>query len=372
MLTYAAAFLTATLLAWVTTPLLRALALRLGAVSASGGRNVNRREIPRLGGVAIACSTLGPLIILFFVQTEVARIVRLSSTPVVGMMIGAAAMCAMGALDDVRPQRAGTKLIIQVLVALLAYSAGFHIPSLYLPWLGAVSVGPLDLPLTLLWIVGITNAVNLIDGLDGLAAGIALCAAATNLVVAVASGAVLVAIVMAAMMGALFGFLYYNFNPARIFMGDSGSYFLGFTLATASLAGSQKASTAVSLLVPILALGLPIFDTLLSVIRRILERRSLFSPDRGHIHHKLLDLGLTHRRAVLALYSVSLLFALSALAISLGRDWVVGVALLVAALLVAGLVRTSRFVSRASGEGAPLSSTPEDEADASRRAERPR
>src|SRR5690606_22890845 len=143
----------------------------------------------------------------------------------------------------------------------------------------------------------------LIDGLDGLAAGVVFFAGVTNFVVAYISGSVMTALIMAAMLGSVLGFLIYNFNPARIFMGDSGSYLLGYVLAVTALAGaSQKASTAVALLVPIVALGVPIFDTLFTIVRRFLERRPIFSPDRGHVHHRLLDLGLTHRRAVVILY----------------------------------------------------------------------
>jgi UDP-GlcNAc:undecaprenyl-phosphate/decaprenyl-phosphate GlcNAc-1-phosphate transferase len=188
----------------------------------------------------------------------------------------------------------------------------------------------------------VTNAVNLIDGLDGLAAGVSFFAAFTSFVIASLSGSVFVALTMAALMGALVGFLFFNFNPARIFMGDSGSYFLGFVLATTALAGGglqQKASTAVSLLVPVLALGVPIFDTLFSMFRRLIERRPIFSADRGHVHHRLLDLGLTHRRAVIFLYGVSSLLAAGAIAVSLGRSWHVGLALLSVSLVFVGLVR---------------------------------
>jgi UDP-GlcNAc:undecaprenyl-phosphate/decaprenyl-phosphate GlcNAc-1-phosphate transferase len=147
---------------------------------------------------------------------------------------------------------------------------------------------------------------------------------------------------MASLMGALLAFLFYNFNPARIFMGDSGSYFLGFLLATSSImAPLQKASTTVSLLVPIVALGLPIFDTLFSMLRRYLERRPMFSADRGHVHHRLLDMGITHRRAVVTLYGASVVLAASAIAIALGRDWEVGLGLLGASVVLAGLMRAS-------------------------------
>jgi UDP-GlcNAc:undecaprenyl-phosphate/decaprenyl-phosphate GlcNAc-1-phosphate transferase len=173
-------------------------------------------------------------------------------------------------------------------------------------------------------------------------------AAITNLVVAYVTGSTFVAATMSAVLGSVLGFLFFNFNPARIFMGDSGSYFLGFVLGTMSLAGSsQKASTAVALLVPVLALGLPIMDTLFSIVRRFLERRPLFRADRGHIHHRLLDMGLTHRRAVLILYGVCLILTRAAIGVSLGRAWTVGVALLVSSIVVAGVARFAVSFERA-------------------------
>ena len=163
-------------------------------------------------------------------------------------------------------------------------------------------------------------------------------------VVAVLSGTIMVALLMAAVLGAVIGFLFYNFNPARIFMGDSGSYFLGYLLATTSLLGSmQRASTAVSLLVPILAMGVPIFDTLFAMVRRFLERRPIFSPDRGHVHHRLLDMGITHRRAVLILYGLSTVFTAAAIGVSLGKSWQIGVALVVLSVVLIGFVRFAGY-----------------------------
>lgn len=339
MLAYLAAFVVAAALSALLTPLMRIVAFRIGAVSSTGGRNINTTVMPRLGGVSIAVATIAPLAMLFFVRSEVANVVRGQSGLVLGLAAGAVTMCIVGAWDDIRPVRALHKLAVQVLCALAAYYAGFRIQAISLPFFDSLDMGVFALIVTVIWIVGVTNAVNLIDGLDGLAAGIVFCAAGTNLIVAAIGGSVLVAVTMAATMGSLFGFLFYNFNPAKIYMGDSGSYFLGFVLATISLSGNQKASTAVSLLVPILALGVPIFDTLFSIVRRTLERRPLFAADRGHLHHRLLDMGLTHKRAVLTLYSLSLAFAISAVAMSLGRDWQTGAAILLAAALVAGLVR---------------------------------
>jgi UDP-GlcNAc:undecaprenyl-phosphate GlcNAc-1-phosphate transferase len=258
-----------------------------------------------------------------------------------GIIAGGTALCLIGAVDDVRGLRASHKLLAQVVVATLAYTWGFRIDAVSLPIVGTLSMGVFALPVTIVWIVGITNAMNLIDGLDGLAAGVAFFGALTSFVIAHVTGNAFVALLSAGLMGVLAGFLFFNFNPARIFMGDSGSYFLGFVLATLSLSGAlqQKASTAVSLLVPVIALGLPIFDTFFTMLRRFLERRSIFSPDRGHIHHRLLDLGLTHRRAVIVLYGVCVVLTAAAIAVSLGRAWQTGVALLFASVVLIALVR---------------------------------
>lgn len=346
MTTNTLAFALALVVSLALTPLMALLAVRLGAVSDVGGRNVNTREVPRLGGVAVAVATLLPLVLLFFLRDDVTRLLEDETRTVVGVGIGAALSCLLGAVDDVRRVPARIKLLGQLLFAVLAYAVGCRIGLVELPLLGRIDASILSLPLTVIWIVGITNAVNLIDGLDGLAAGVVFCAAATNLIVAAIGGHLMVAVVMSALMGALLGFLFFNFNPATIFMGDSGSYFAGFLLAASSLVGNQKASTAVSLLVPILALGVPIFDTLFSIARRALARRPVFSPDRGHIHHKLLDRGLTHRRSVLILYVFSLLLALSGLMMSIDRDWTTGAAILLASVLVFGLFRLASTIAR--------------------------
>jgi UDP-GlcNAc:undecaprenyl-phosphate GlcNAc-1-phosphate transferase len=338
---YLIAFVAALVTCTALTPLARWLALRYGAVSDPGGRNVHERSIPRLGGIAIALAWGIPLLTLVIFHSACRALVGEHDRHLTGVVGGGALLCVVGALDDVRGLKAVHKLAAQVLVAAGAFALGFRIEAVFLPFVGTLEMGAFALPITVLWIVGITNAVNLIDGLDGLAAGIAFFAAFTSFVVAHLSGSVFVALTMATLMGALVGFLFFNFNPARIFMGDSGSYFLGYLLATTALAGGvqQKASTAVSLLVPVIALGLPIFDTLFSMFRRVLERRPIFSPDRGHVHHRLLELGLTHRRAVMVLYGVSVILAAGAIAVSLGRSWEVGVALFSVSAVFVGLVR---------------------------------
>lgn len=346
MRSYIAAFVIATVVAAVLTPIVRRLALRYDIVSRAGARDVHAGVIPRMGGIAICLALFVPVIGILFVEAGAARAFEDELSRVIALAVGGVAMCFLGAVDDVRGVRAIYKLAFQVAVASAAFFAGFRIDFVMAPFIGVLPMGIFALPVTVLWVVLIVNAVNLIDGLDGLAAGVVFFAGLTNFVVAYISGSIMSALIMAALLGAVLGFLFYNFNPARIFMGDSGSYLLGFVLAQTALIGtSQKASTAVSLLVPVVALGVPIFDTLFTMGRRYLERRPIFSPDRGHVHHRLLDLGITHRRAVLVLYGVSCIFTVLSIGIYLGRSWQIGVAMLAASVVVIGLARFVGYFS---------------------------
>jgi UDP-GlcNAc:undecaprenyl-phosphate GlcNAc-1-phosphate transferase len=334
------ALVVALLVVAVATPVVRLMALRLGAVALPGGRHVHQTSMPRLGGVAICLGFFVPLAVLYVASPDVAVMFRAIPQRMFGLFVGGVAMCVVGIVDDTRGIRAVYKLLFQIAIAVFAFMCGFRIMAVHLPLIGDVNMWALALPLTVFWIVGVINAVNLIDGLDGLAAGVVFFAATTNFVVAWLSAAPLVALLSGAIAGAVLGFLIYNFNPARIFMGDSGSYFLGYVLAVSALIGTaQKASTAISLLVPIMALGVPIFDTLFAMVRRMVERRPIFSPDRGHIHHRLLDMGLTHRRAVMIIYAVCGVFTIAAIGVSLERTWQVGAALLGASAALVGLVR---------------------------------
>jgi UDP-GlcNAc:undecaprenyl-phosphate GlcNAc-1-phosphate transferase len=338
MRTYLLSFVVTAAIAALLTPIVRRVAMRLGAVSNPGGRNVNARSVPRLGGIAIAVAAACTMTMLLGIESGVSVLIQKEPRQVIGLLCGSLIVFAVGVLDDTRRVRAVYKLLAQVGAACIAYGSGFRIDAVSLPFGGAMEMGVFSLPMTVLWIVGVVNAINLIDGLDGLAGGIVFFAGLTNFVVAYMGGNVFLAAIMATMLGAIAGFLVFNFNPARIFMGDSGSYFLGFLIGTTSI--SYKASTTVALLVPMIALGVPIFDTLFTILRRFLERRPLFSPDRGHIHHRLLDMGLTHRRAVLTLYGVSIVFTLAAVAIALGRDWQGGIAIAFAALVAIALFRS--------------------------------
>jgi UDP-GlcNAc:undecaprenyl-phosphate GlcNAc-1-phosphate transferase len=355
MRSYLAAFALALIAGLLLTPLVRSLALHRGAVGRSGNRHVHAGKVPRLGGLALAFGWSLTLGLFLSLQGFGADTLERARLQVLGVTVGALSLCIVGAVDDIRGLRVAYKLLAQVLVAGLAYACGFRIEAVSLPIFGTLSMGVFAAPITILWIVGITNAMNLIDGLDGLAAGVSFFAALTGFVVAVINGSPLVALVLAPLMGVLLAFLVFNFNPAKIFMGDSGSYFLGYVLATTSLAGAvqQKASTAVSLLVPMIALGLPIFDTLFSMVRRYLERRPIFAPDRGHVHHRLLEIGLTHRRAVMLLYGVSVMFAACAITISLGRSWQTGFALLAASFVMIILVRFTGYFGDVLRAGRP-------------------
>ena len=297
------------LIAALATPLVLRLATWFDALDTPGTRKVHRKAVPRLGGLAVFAAFLGTLVAVWFLGNQISRILDNDLFRLIVILAGGGIVLALGALDDLRGLRAKHKLAVEVLVALMLCAVGVRINTLHLPGMFEIHFGLWSWPITVMWIVGIANAMNLIDGLDGLATGIAAITCAPIALFALASGQILAACVMLSLLGALLGFLIYNFNPAKIFLGDSGSLFVGFMLASISVYCSVKAPMVVGLAAPALALGLPLFDTLESVIRRVLERRSLFSADAGHLHHRLLRRGLTHRRAVLLMYGTTLLAA---------------------------------------------------------------
>lgn len=343
MVSVVIALLISSAVALVATPLIRDWAIRRGIVDEPGGRRVHARVTPRLGGVAIMLGFFSPLALVLSLETEVAKGFLAAPQHVVGLLLGAVIVGAVGAIDDLRSVGPWPKLAAQAAAACIAFAFGYRIEAVDIPWVGTLELGLLSLPITVCWFLGVINALNLIDGLDGLAAGIAFFAATSNGVIAHFNGASVVALLSAALAGSLLGFLRYNFSPASIFMGDSGSMFLGFVLAATALVGATaKSSTAVAILAPLVALGVPIFDTMLAMIRRTLARQSMFAADRGHIHHTLLDLGLTHRRAVLFLYGSTVALCCAAIAIAFGRSWQVGSAIVVVFFVLSLLARTVR------------------------------
>jgi len=345
MLSSLAAFVLAVIVTALLTPLVRRGALTMGAVDEPGARRVHTRRIPRLGGIAIVMGFFVPGVVLFGFGTHAARIFVASSHITLGLVVGGTLVAAAGFVDDVRGLGAKRKLLLQMAAGAVAYACHMRIEAIELPGMGIYKLGWLALPVTVAWIVATINALNLIDGLDGLAAGVTFFACVTNFVIAMLTGNFYIELVSAALGGAVVGFLFYNFNPAQIFMGDSGSMFLGFVLGAASLmgAGSQKSSTLIAIIVPILALGLPIMDMLITIARRFLERRSIFAADRGHIHHRLLDMGLTHRRTVLSLYLLCVIFTVVALVTYVGRQWQVGAALAALTAVLVGVIRFAGY-----------------------------
>ncbi len=290
----------------LTPPVIR-LARRIGAVDRPGARSVHRQPIPRIGGVAIFISTVGCILALLFLDSTPGGAFQAVRGESVALLCTATFVFLIGLVDDLKGMPARLKFLAELLAAGALCFAGVCIDRVALTSRWVVDLGGWGCLLTLVWVVGITNAVNLSDGLDGLAAGISALACGVIAVFALHGGDTVLSVFMLAMLGSLSGFLFFNFNPAKIFMGDCGSLFLGFTIAASSVVCVAKSSTLVGLTLPALALGIPIFDTLFAMLRRFLERRSLFAPDRSHFHHRLLDLGLRQRHAVIMIYLATLL-----------------------------------------------------------------
>lgn len=347
MLTFFVAFLLAVIVAAVLTPVVTAMAHRFNLFDVPDNvRKVHLRAIPRLGGIAVVTAVLTPIAALSLRENEVAAALFADVGMVWAFALGALGIVALGLYDDLRGANARLKFAVQFVVAVGLWLAGFRVEAIGGSLGLTVDIGLLSLPITVLWIVGVVNAVNLIDGLDGLASGIALIAAAALFGVALLNGQVLLALLMASVAGALVGFLFYNFNPARIFLGDSGSLFLGYVLAVASLWTHHKAATVTVVgVLPLFVVAVPLIDTTLCIIRRMARGQSPFSPDREHLHHRLMALGLTHKGSVLTLYAVAALFALAGLALAANTGTgleLVRAAVAVTAALVAGFVLIAR------------------------------
>jgi len=333
------AFFVSLAVATALTPLVLRLALRWGLYDQPNERKVHSRKIPRLGGVAIVVGFFTPIAGLLVVDAGLTTHLTESAPQLSGLFIGGLLIALLGLYDDLRGADAKQKFIVQIGVAVLMWSLDYRIEILSNPFGGQVDLGLLSLPVTVLWFVGVMNAVNLIDGLDGLAGGIGLISVSTLMVLALMDQNVLAALMCACLAGSLVGFLFFNFNPARIFMGDTGSLFLGFVLAAFSISTSAKGATAIALTVPILALALPIIDTMLAIGRRVRAHRNIFQADQEHIHHQLLKAGLSQRGAVLVLYAVALLLAGLALLTRATTQPVAGLVLLAAALFLFVLLR---------------------------------
>ena len=301
---------TALIVSFLMTPLVKTFAYKVGAIDVpKDNRRMHKTPIPRLGGLAI--------FIGFMVSTLLFNEIDVQMR---GILMGSVIIVLLGVVDDITPLPAMLKFVVQIVAALIPLSHGVVIKALSNPNIFSGSpywvLGGLSVPITILWIVGITNAVNLIDGLDGLANGVSAICAATMLVIALLVSDGHVAVTMAALVGACVGFMPYNMNPAKMFMGDTGATFLGFILATMSIQGLFKFYALISFAVPFLILGLPIFDTAFAMIRRIAKGQSPMQPDRSHVHHRLIDMGLNQKQAVATLYVISAILGMSAVVLT--------------------------------------------------------
>ena len=321
------AFAVSLLVAYVMTPPVKRFAEKVGAIDVPrDNRRVHDHPIPRMGGLAIFIGFV--LSLIFFVPM---------STKVLGILVGSVIIAVMGGVDDIVSLNPWVKLAGQIVAALVAIRCGLVFDVISNPNIFAeetyIEIGWLSIPLTMLWIVGCTNAVNLIDGLDGLAVGVSAISSMTMLIVSLFVSEPVVSIILAALTGACLGFMPYNLNPAKIFMGDVGSQLLGFVLSTASIMGLFKLHAIITFFVPLLALALPLADTIFAFFRRILHGQSPFKADKGHFHHRLLAMGLNQKQVVAVLYGISAVLGLLAVLMA-GDSMAVKIICLVAAFII--------------------------------------
>ncbi|WP_223592280.1 glycosyltransferase family 4 protein [Neobacillus bataviensis] len=287
------------------TPLVKKLAFKIGATDKPNQRKVHQKIMPRLGGLAIYLSFIIGLLVM-----------RPGGQYALPIIIGSIIIVITGILDDMLELSAKIKFVAQIAAAaIVVIWGGVHVQFINLPFGGQIEFGYFSIPLTIIWIVGITNAINLIDGLDGLAAGVSSIALITISGMAIIMGDGYVTAVASIVLASTLGFLLYNFHPAKIFMGDTGALFLGYMISVLSLLGFKNV-TLISFIVPVIILGVPISDTFFAIIRRIVNKKPLSAPDKSHLHHCLLRSGFTHRQTVLIIYAMAAFFGLAAIIFS--------------------------------------------------------
>lgn len=326
------AFIVSFAFSFATTPLVRRFAFKIGAIDIpKDARRMHKKPTPRIGGLAI-----------IFGFTVATLCFAQPSRQLYGTLAGAAIIAVMGVIDDCKNLPAKLKFVIQIIAALVVVFVGdikidvFTNPNFLSENPYWVLPEWLSVTLTVIWIVFITNAVNFIDGLDGLAAGVSAIMSISLVFISIRVGEYPIAILGIALMGSCFGFLPFNFNPAKIFMGDTGSTFLGFMLATLSIQGVFKSYAVISFAVPLLILGLPLFDALFAMIRRILRGQSPMTADRGHLHHRLVDMGFSQKQTVFILYAISGVLGITA--VLLAESGVLRALLLVICVLILLLI----------------------------------
>ncbi|MBE9008358.1 undecaprenyl/decaprenyl-phosphate alpha-N-acetylglucosaminyl 1-phosphate transferase [Fortiea sp. LEGE XX443] len=309
------AFLIAAVVVLWTTPDIKNIGIKSGNVDKPGGRKVHERPMVRLGGVSIFAGTLTSLLIVWWLG-GFGNLPSEKEWQIWGVTLGGLGFFLIGLTDDLLNLSPLTRLVMQVIVAAGAWKAGVSIDFISVPTIGIVDLNWLSLPITVIWLVGMVNAINWIDGLDGLAAGVSGIAAVVMLVVSLFMHQPAAALIAAALAGAALGFLRYNFNPAQIFMGDGGSYFMGFTLAAVGVIGLVKIPAFTAVILPYLILAVPIVDMSAVILTRICRGKLPWVADRCHLHHRLLQAGLSHRWTVLFIYSLTLWVGSLALAVA--------------------------------------------------------
>lgn len=321
---YILALIIALLASFLLTPYIKQLAVKIGAVDKPDKRKVHTQVMPRLGGLAIYLATMLAIVCSMPITRDL-----------LGILLGGTWIVIVGVLDDKYSLPARVKLAGQVIAAVILVAFDVKIEWLNNPFGGYFYLEYLSIPFTVFWVISFINVVNLIDGLDGLAAGVSGIASITVILVAVHQGYFPVATLTAALAGGIIGFIHYNFNPATIFMGDTGSMFIGYMLAAISIFGAVKSAATIALLVPAIALGLPIMDTAFAILRRYSNGRPIFQPDKGHLHHRLLAMGLSQRQAVLLMYGISIVLCLAAFVLAEANVYVAAVVIVLILIGVA-------------------------------------
>lgn len=323
---YIYGFIVAMVVSYLSTPLVKKIAWKIGAIDFPSERRVHKKPTPRIGGLAIYFAFMIASIIVLPIERIAIQ----------GILLGGTFIVFVGILDDIYDLPAKVKLVGQIIAATILVAFGLKVEWLTNPLGGMIYLGKLSIPLTIFWTVGITNTLNFIDGLDGLAAGISAIAAFTMMLVNISLNQTNPVLITALLAGASIGFLPHNFNPAKIFMGDTGAMFLGYMLAAVAIDGAVKSATVMALIVPILALGLPIFDTAFAIVRRLVNGRPVMEADKGHLHHRLIGIGLTQKQAVLYMYLVSILLgACSVILAKVGiKEAIIALTIVVSGLLI--------------------------------------
>ena len=342
MRTLISLFLFALVFSLLLTPVVAWLGRRLGAVDVPAERNVHLAATPRIGGVSVFLSFVITISLTNLYLTDVSKLFAFDHRTAFGLY-GALVVFGCGLWDDFRRLNPWIKLLCQIVGASIAFAGGISIGGIFIDWTG-FEFGIFSYAATVFWFLLFINAVNLIDGLDGLAGGVVLFTCLMMVVLSLIVGNYLNALYFIALGGAVLGFLCYNFNPASIFLGDSGSYFLGYAVAALSIIGSVKSQVGVLMLIPVLALGVPIFDTILSPLRRWIKGSKIFAPDREHIHHRLLARGLSTRRVVLLLYGVTLILCIAAITIINLRNHEIGILLIFIGVTAIILMRKTGYL----------------------------